>query len=69
MAVTTLWLGDIVRDRGLQFEVVSSKANKADYLGTKVPPVARLNAVRAACGIVVPGEPACEPVDEGATDG
>ena len=53
----TLWLQEIVRDRGLQNKAVSSKANT------------RLNALRAACGIVVPGEPACEHVDEGGTDG
>ena len=64
----TLWLQDIVRDRGLQIKSVSSKANSAD-LWTKAPPVVRLNALRAACGIVVPGEPACEPVDEWGTDG
>ena len=40
---------------GLQIKSIASKANKAD-LGTKVLPVARLNALRGACGIVVPGE-------------
>ena len=75
---TTLWLelersrflgdedalaAELRRDRGLQIKAVSSKANKAD-LGTKVLVVARLNALRAACGIVVLGEPTCELVDE-----
>ena len=31
--------------------------------------VARLSALRTACGIVVPGEPMCETVDEGGSDG
>ena len=51
----------------LQIKAVSSKANKAD-LETKVQPVARLNAGRAACGIGVPGGPECEPIDEGGKD-
>ena len=51
----TLWPQEVVRERGLQIKSIASKANKAD-LGTKVLPVARLNALRGACGIVVPGE-------------
>ena len=65
LAVKTLWLQDIVRDRGLQIKSVSSTSAE---LWTKAPPVVRLNALRAACGIVIPGEPACEPIDEWGTD-
>ena len=61
-AVKTLRLQEIVRDRGLQINAVSSKANKAD-LGAKV------SALRAACGIVVLGELTCETIDEGGTGG
>ena len=35
----------------------------------EILPVTRLNAGRAVCGIVVPGEPTCETIDEGGTDG
>ena len=55
LAVKTLWLQEVVRDRGLQIKTIASKGNKAD-LGTKVLPVARLNTLRGACGVVVPGE-------------
>ena len=55
LAVKTLWLQEVVRERGLQIKSSASKGNKAD-LGTKVLPVARLNTLRQACGIVVPGE-------------
>ena len=55
LAVKTLWSQEVVRERGLQIKSIASKANKAD-LGTKVLPVARLNALRGACGIVVPRE-------------
>ena len=55
LAVKTLWLQEVVRDRGLQIKTIASKGNKAD-LGTKVLPVARLNTLRRACGVVVPGE-------------
>ena len=51
--VKTLWLQEVVRERGLQIKSISSQANKAD-LGTKISPVAILNTLRAACGIVVP---------------
>ena len=40
--------------RRIKDQVDSSKANKTD-LETKVLLVARLNTLRAACGIVVPG--------------
>ena len=45
--VKTLWLQEVVRERGLQIKSISSKANRAD-LGTRVLHVARLNALRAA---------------------
>ena len=67
LAVERLWLHQVVRERGLQIKSVSSKVNKAD-MWTKVVLVARLNVLRAACGIVVPGHPTCEPIDEGAAD-
>ena len=54
LAVKTSWLQEVVRERGLQIKSISSKANKADF-GTRVVSVARLNALRAACGIVVLG--------------
>ena len=47
LAVKTLWLQEVDRERG-----PPSKGNKAD-LGTKVLP---LNTLRGACGVVVPGE-------------
>ena len=53
LAVKTLWLQELVRDPGLHIKAVSSKAKKADS-GTKILLVARLNALRAACGIMVP---------------
>ena len=52
----------------IQFKSVSSMAHKADW-GTKVLLLAMLNSLRATCGIVVLGEPAREPFDEGGTDG
>ena len=55
LAVKTLWLQEVVRERGLQVKSIASKGNNAD-LGTKVLPVARLNTLRRACGMVVPGE-------------
>ena len=55
LAVKTLWLQEVIRERGPQIKSIASKGNKAD-LGTKVLPVARLNTLRGACGIVVPGE-------------
>ena len=55
LTVKTPWLQEVVRETGLQTKLIASKANKAD-LGTKVLPVARLSALRGACGIVVPGE-------------
>ena len=64
LACGDAWVRGIVRDRGLQIKSVSSKAKHED-LGTKVLPVAKLNALQAACGIVVFGEPACEPINEG----
>ena len=54
LAVKTLRLQEVVRERGLPMRSISSKANKAD-LGTKVVSVPRLNTLRAECGIVVPG--------------
>ena len=54
LAVKTLWLQEVVRERELQIKSIASKADKAD-LGTKVLPVARLNALWGACGIVVLG--------------
>ena len=54
LAVKTLWLQEVVCERGLQIKSISSKANKADS-GTQVLLVARLNTLRAACGIVVLG--------------
>ena len=54
LAVKTSWLQEVVRERGPQIKSISSEENMAD-LGTKVLPVARQNALRAACGIVVPG--------------
>ena len=65
-AVKTLWLQEVVRERGLQINSIASKENKGD-LGTKVLPVARLNTLRGACGIVVPGELANHTV-EGETE-
>ena len=53
LAVKTLWLQEVVREMGIQIKSISSKANKAD-LGATALPVARLNALRAACGTVVP---------------
>ena len=47
LAVKTLWLQELVRDRGLQIKSVSPKANKADLVA-KVLPVARLNALLAS---------------------
>ena len=41
LAVKTLWLQEVGRERGLQIKSIASKGNKAD-LGTKVLPVARL---------------------------
>ena len=55
LAVNTLWLQEVVRESGLPIKSIASKGNKAD-LGLKVLPVARLNMLRGACGIVVPGE-------------
>ena len=55
LAVKTLWLQEIVRERGPQFKSIASKGNNAD-LGTKVLPVARLNTLRGERGIVGPGE-------------
>ena len=55
LAVKTLWLQEVVRERGPQIKSIASKGSKAD-LGTKVLPVARLNTSLGACGIVVPGE-------------
>ena len=55
LAVKTLWLQEVVRERGLQIKSIPSKENKAD-VGTKALPVARLNTLRGACGIVVPRE-------------
>ena len=55
LAVETLWLQEVVCERGLQVKSIASKGNKSD-LETKVLPVARLNTLRRACGIVVPGE-------------
>ena len=51
----TLWLQEVVRERGIQIKSIASKGNKAD-LGTKVLPVARLITLRRACGIMIPGE-------------
>ena len=48
----TLWLQEVVRERELEIKSIGSKANMAD-LGTKVLPLARLNALRGVCGIVV----------------
>ena len=59
----TLWLQEVVRERGLQVKSISWKAIKAD-LRTKVLPVARLNALRAACGIVVPGAVSNDTVED-----
>ena len=72
--VSTAPLCDSVAARGIaqraglgEVKALAEKANQVGVfdgeqgrLGTKVPPVAKLNALRAACGIVVPGEPACE---------
>ena len=52
--VKTLRLQEVVRGEKITDQVDSLKANKAE-LGTKVLPVAKLNALRAACGIVVHG--------------
>ena len=54
LAVKTLWLQEVVSEKRSQIKSNSSKANSAD-LGTKVLLVARLNALRAAYGIVVLG--------------
>ena len=67
-AVKTLWLQEVVREKGLQINSIASEANKGD-LGTKVFPVARLNALRAACGIVVPGGTRNESVEDENDDG
>ena len=64
----TLWLQEVVHERGLQIKSISSKANKAD-LGTTVLLVARLNALRAACGIVVPGGMLSESAEDENDDG
>ena len=53
---------------GLQIEAVSSMPNKADS-ETNVLLVARLSALKAACGLVVLEEPTCETIDDGGTDG
>ena len=57
------------------FEIVGCRSRrylgrrtKAD-LATEVLPVARLNSLRAAYGLVVLGGPTCETIDEGGTDG
>ena len=55
LAVKTLWLQEVVRERGLQVKSIASNGNNSD-LGTKLLPVARLNPLRRAIGIVVPGE-------------
>ena len=55
LAVKMSWLQEVVRETGLQIKSIASKGNKAD-LGTKVLLVARLNTLRRACGVVVPGE-------------
>ena len=55
LPVKTLWLQEVVPERGLQIKSIASKGNKAD-LGTKMLPMARLNTLRGACGIVVPRE-------------
>ena len=55
LAVKTLWLQEVFRERGLQIKSIASKGRKAD-LGTKVLPVARLNTWQGACGVLVPGE-------------
>ena len=52
LAVKTLWLQEVVRERGPQS---TSKGNKAD-LGTEVLPVATLKTLREACGIGIRGE-------------
>ena len=67
LAVET-WLQEVLRERGLQIKSKSSKANTAD-LGTKVLPVARLNALRVACGIGVLGGRLTESVEDENDDG
>ena len=63
----TLWLQETVKIRGLQIKQVTSEANKAD-LGTKVLPEARLPPLRAACGIVAPGEAKPDSFDDNSVD-
>ena len=55
-----------LRERGCRSIRLLGGENKGD-LGTKVLPVARLNTLRGACGIVVPGELANHTV-EGETE-
>ena len=55
LAIRTLWPQQTVKNRGLQVKSVTSKANKS-HCSTKVLPEALLRAMRAACGIVTPGE-------------
>ena len=55
LAISTMWPQQTVMNRGLQVKSVTSKANKS-HCSTKVLPEARLRAMRAACGIVTPGE-------------
>ena len=45
LAVKTLWLQEVVRERRRLIKSIASKRNKVD-LGTKVLPVARLNTLR-----------------------
>ena len=68
VAVKTLGLQEVVRERRLQIKSISSKGNKPD-LGPKVFPVARLNALPAACSIVVPGGLLSENVEDENDDG
>ena len=55
LAISTLWPQQTVKNRGLQVKSVTSKANKS-HCSTKDLPEALLRAMRAACGIVTPGE-------------
>ena len=55
LAISTLWPQQTVKNRGLQVKSVTSMANKS-HCSTKDLPEARLRAMRAACGIVTPGE-------------
>ena len=55
LAIRTLWPQQTVKNRGLQVKPVTSKENKS-HCSTKNLPEARLRAMRAACGIVTPGE-------------